>query len=288
MQGFVELLPVVLKLCVSALIFAIGLGSTLGDLTYLWRRPGLLLRSLLAMYVLVPLAAFLLAQVLPLAPAVKAGMLVLAVSAGAPLLPRKMSKFGGGSYAFSLVVISSVLAVFLVPAWVALLAPHFAVEAEVSPWAVAAVIGKAFLLPLLIGMVLRMIVGQAGERYSDRLMVLAGGVMTLVAIALLVAHWEMLFKIVQRPGMLALLALMGGALVIGHWLGGPTADDRTALAVACATRHVGVAVLVASAFPGARTVAMIAAYALASALVSIPYLRWRRKRSASTVADSVT
>ena len=45
-----------LKVLVAALIFAIGLGSTPGDLAYLWRRPGLLLRSVVAMYVAVPLA----------------------------------------------------------------------------------------------------------------------------------------------------------------------------------------------------------------------------------------
>ena len=62
-------------------------------------------------------------------------------------------------------------------------------------------------------------------------------------------------------------------------LGGPDADDRTALALACSTRHIGIAVLVASAFPGMRTIVMIAAYTVASAGVSIPYLVWRRRKA---------
>ncbi len=41
-----ELLVPVLKLSVGALIFAIGLGSTPGDLGYLWRRPWLALRHI--------------------------------------------------------------------------------------------------------------------------------------------------------------------------------------------------------------------------------------------------
>ena len=77
-----ETLLTLLKLSVGALILAIGMGSTFSDLAFLWRRPGLLLRSLLAMYVLVPLAAFLLVTLLPIAPGVKAALLVLAVSAG--------------------------------------------------------------------------------------------------------------------------------------------------------------------------------------------------------------
>ena len=77
-----ETLLLVLKLSVVALIFAIGLGSTPADLAYLWRRPGQLVRSLLAMYVAVPLAAVVAAKVLPLPVAVKTAILVLAISPG--------------------------------------------------------------------------------------------------------------------------------------------------------------------------------------------------------------
>jgi hypothetical protein len=40
-------------------------------------------------------------------------------------------------------------------------------------------------------------------------------------------------------------------------------------------------VLVASAFPGIRTLTIVAAYAIASLLVSLPYLAWRRRTSAA-------
>jgi hypothetical protein len=40
-------LLLLLKLSVAGLILAIGMGSTLRDLLYLWHQPGLLLRSLL-------------------------------------------------------------------------------------------------------------------------------------------------------------------------------------------------------------------------------------------------
>ena len=49
-------LLICLKLSVVALLLAIGMLSTKKEVTYLWRRPKLLWRSLLAMYVLVPLA----------------------------------------------------------------------------------------------------------------------------------------------------------------------------------------------------------------------------------------
>jgi BASS family bile acid:Na+ symporter len=281
MESVLVQLPALLKLCVAVLIFAIGLGSSLGDLTYLGRRPGLLLRSLLAMYVLVPLVALAFAKLLPLDAGVKAALLVLAVSAGAPLLPRKLSKLGGGAYPFSLVVVSSLLAIVLVPAWVGLLGRHFGRDLDVSSATAATLIAKAFLAPLAAGMVLRLASPELCERASDLLMKIAGGVLTLAGLLLLAVNWRLLLQL-QGPGMAALVALMIVALAIGHWLGGPTEDDRTALAIACATRHVGLAVLVAASFPGLRTVAVVAAYSVASLLVSIPYLAWRRRSEVAT------
>jgi bile acid:Na+ symporter, BASS family len=272
------MLIVTLKLAVGALILAIGMGSTLSDMTYLWRRPGLLLRSLLAMYVLVPLVAFLLVKTLPLAAGVEAALLVLAMSAGAPLLPRKLGALGSDAYVFSLVVTSSLLAIVVVPAWVALLARHFGVVMELSSADVAAVIAKAFLLPLAVGMVIRGLLPKFSEWFADRLLAIAGVVLTVAGVVLLVTQWQ-LFLAVRWEGMTTLVGLMLIALAIGHALGGPHPDDRTALAIACATRHIGIAVLVATAFRGPRTMVMIAAYIVASALVSIPYLQWRRLRA---------
>lgn len=67
------------------------------------------------------------------------------------------------------------------------------------------------------------------------------------------------------------------ALAIGHALGGRDPDDRTALAVSCASRHVGIAMLAASTVPGPRVAVLVLAYVLAAAVVSIPYLRWRKR-----------
>jgi bile acid:Na+ symporter, BASS family len=267
------------------IILAIGMDSTLGDLTYLWRRPGLLLRSLLAMYVLVPLAAFALVKLLILAPSVEIGLLVLAVSAGAPLLPRKLLRIGDGGYTFSLVVTSSLLAIVLVPAWLWLLTPQFDNPPNLDPALVARVLAKSFFLPLTAGMLIRRLVPAFAERAVGWLMGSAGLVLTLSALALLSLHWDLLLE-ARWSGVLTLGTLITLALTIGHWLGGPTEDDRTALAIACSTRHLGIAVLIAASLPGPRTAVIVAVYILTSALISIPYLRWRRQVSARAAIAS--
>jgi BASS family bile acid:Na+ symporter len=274
-----ETLLLVLKLSVVTLIFAIGLGSTPADLVYLWRRPGQLVRSLLAMYVVVPVAAVLMAKTLPLPVAVKTAILVLAISAGAPLLPRKLMKLGREGYVFSLVVTSSLLAVVAVPAWLEVLGTLFGREAELDPGAVALVIAKSFLAPLVLGMLLRWPLSSVAERLSQWLLGAAGATLTAAGLALLVLHGGALVAVGVVP-LLALVATTLVALAIGHALGGPDPDDRTALAVSCATRHVGIAMLAASTVPGPRIAVLVLAYVLASAVVSIPYLRWRKSARA--------
>lgn len=268
-------LLLLLKLSVALIILAIGMDSTPRDMAYLWRRPSLLLRSLLAMYVLVPLAALILVKALTLPPGVEIGLLVLAVSAGAPLLPRKLLHIGDGAYIFSLVVTSTLLAIVLVPAWLAALGPQFGNPPNLESSRVAWVLVKSFFLPLAVGMLVRWFFPTFAQQVGDRLMAIAGLVLTVCALALLLLHWDVLLE-AGWPGVLTLAALIVLALAIGHWLGGPAEEDRTALAIACSTRHLGIAVLVAASLPGPRTAVIIAVYILTSAAISMPYLRWRR------------
>jgi BASS family bile acid:Na+ symporter len=273
-MGLTAFLLLALKVSIALLIFAVGLGSRLKDFTYLTQRPGVMLRSLLAMYVVVPLLALVAVKLLRLPEGVEIALLVLAISAGAPLLPRKLMRLGNEEYVFSLVVLSSLLAILTVPAWLTVLEPQFTRLDTVDAGKVAVVLGKSFLLPLLLGMAARWLLRDASDRVSDALLKLVGVVFSACALTLLVTHWQLIAAIFGLP-LLALGGFTLAALCVGHLMGGPDPNDRTALAVTCATRHVGVAMVIAAATPGPRTVVLIVAYMLASALVIIPYMQWR-------------
>ena len=275
---------IAIKISVALLIMAIGLGARLTDASFLLHRPGLLLRSVLAMYVLVPLTIFALAKLLPLTGSMRAALLVLAVSAGAPLLPRKLQAYGNGAFSFSLVVISSLLAIVLAPAWLALFARHFGAPTLISVRDVASAIAITFLAPLLAGMVAGRVFPALADRYASRISAIAGLVLALGAVVLLGAHWRMLAEI-DLIGLVALLLLVTIATLIGHVCGGPSEGNRTTLAIACATRHLGVAVIIATAFPGPRVVVILACYLLTSAIISLPYLRWRRRVAEAAAAS---
>lgn len=267
----------VLKGSIAALIFAIGLSSALADVAYVWRRPLLLLRSLLAMYVVVPLGAVLMARSVDLPWGTETALVVLAVCAGAPLLPKKVLQIGGDSrYIFSLVVTTSVLAVATVPLGVAAVSGFLGLETSVTSGQIAYIIASSFLGPLVAGMVVRAFNADLAERLGDFLLRVAGLTVLVCGIAVLVYSFKSVMSL-GLPTVLAFAAFVGFSLAAGHALGGPDPAERTSLAVACASRHVGLALLVAASYRGERALALVAAYLLASAIVSIPYVRWRRR-----------
>jgi BASS family bile acid:Na+ symporter len=264
-----------LQLCVTVMILAIGMQSTVGDLTYLWRRPGLLFKSMLAMYVVVPLVAVGLARLLPVPFDLKVAMIVVAISAGAPLVPRKLLPLSNDAYVFSLIATSSLLAIVTVPLWLVALSTLSGAAPQIAPYDVARLLGKSFLLPLTVGLGIRMVAPGPSETLSDILLKVGGIVLTLGGLVLLVLGWPLL----REAGGISLLVLgllTALSLGIGHLMGGPDEENRTALAVSCATRHLGIAVLVAASVPGTRTAVLVMAYLVASLVASIPYMRWRK------------
>jgi bile acid:Na+ symporter, BASS family len=69
-------------------------------------------------------------------------------------------------------------------------------------------------------------------------------------------------------------------LAIGHVLGDAAPQNRTALAIATASRHPGIALILARAnFLGETlVVAALLLYLLVNAVVAIPYLLWTKRR----------
>jgi BASS family bile acid:Na+ symporter len=91
--------------------------------------------------------------------------------------------------------------------------------------------------------------------------------------------WLAMVSLVGNGTIVAIVAFSLVGLVVGHLLGGPDSDDCAVLALATASRHPGVALAIASAnFPGEKVVpAAVLLYLIVSAIVSIPYLTWRRR-----------
>ena len=283
MEAIAHSLPLLLQIGIGGLVFALGLNALPRDAAFLWRQPGLLLRSLLAMVVVVPVAATLLMLALEPPRAVAIGMLAMAVAPGAPFAPQKELKLGGRlPYIYSLLVTVAFLAVVTIPLTLHILGLIFATDraAWVSPGQVAEVALLKLVLPLVLGMLVRRALPGLADRLAKPLAVAANLLIGVLALLVIVKAFPAVLALGARAfATMALLTLI--VLACGHLLGGPYPEDRTVLAVASSLRHPGLALLIAKVeFPGEPVVAVIIAYVLVCILVSIPYTVWQ-KRSVS-------
>jgi BASS family bile acid:Na+ symporter len=264
-------------LCILSTVFAIGLNATLEDVAYLLHRPRLFVRSLLAMYALTPAMAVILVRVFDAPRPIEIAVLLMAISAGAPALPKKLLKLGANPpYVYSLAVIMSLLAIVTVPVSLAVLGAFFGRDVSVPTGQVALKIGTMLLAPLFAGMAVRHSWPTLADRIDEPVMSTAGVVLLALVLLIVVTSATAMVGI-GLPAVALIVAVTVAALGVGHALGGPDPDNRTTLAVACATRFPALALLIASLnFPNAKPLPIVVSYLLISALTVIPYMRWRK------------
>jgi BASS family bile acid:Na+ symporter len=281
-----QLVRLAIILSIMLIVFSFALLSTWREATSLFRSPGLLLRSLLSMNVLLPLFAVALISICALRPAVAIALIAVAVSPVPPFLPRKQLKLvGHRQYVFGLLGATSLLNIVLAPLTVDLLSHVFALQASIQLAAIGRIVALTVLVPFALGLIVCRLVPGACARASS----LAGkaGILLLAAavVPVLVKMWPALISLLGNGTLLAIVAFVGVGLAVGHWLGGPDPDDRTVLALATASRHPGVAFVIASGnFPGEKLMApALILYLIVGAIASVPYVKWRKRRHQGTL-----
>src|SRR5262249_29154468 len=100
----------------ALIVFCFALTARERAVVGLLRQPGLLARSLFSMFVVAPLIAVTLALALDVDRALRAALVVLALSPVPPILPRQeIAIRGSATYAIGLLWIATMFSVFVVP-----------------------------------------------------------------------------------------------------------------------------------------------------------------------------
>jgi BASS family bile acid:Na+ symporter len=262
------------------LVFALGARSSAGDGAYLFKQPNLLVRSLLAMNVLMPLLIVVFVMNADLRPAVKIALVALAVSPVPPFLPSKQLKLvSQDAYVYGLLVAASLLAIVLVPLSMELITSRLGIATRITATEVLRVVALTVLLPLGAGMIVRRYWPAAAGRIGP-VANKAGGVLLLIALApVLIAQWPTLVSLTGDGTLLAAVVFTAIGLFVGHLLGGPNPDNRTVLALATASRHPAVAIAIANAaFPTEKLApAAVVLVLLVNLLAAAPYTAWRKR-----------
>jgi len=275
-----------LQISILSTVFSFGLNATANDLLYLLRRPGLLARSIIAMFVVVPVLAVVLVLVFNFPRPVEMLLIALAISPVPPLLPQRELKAGGhAAYGLGLMAIMAVLDIAFIPLELEVLGRVFGRSLSISTNQIAGLVFKAAILPLLAGIVVRAFAPGIAARIEPAVGMFGKILLVVAGLGVLAGTYGAMWANVGGGTVVALVAFVVIGLVVGHVLGGPIPDESTVLALSTACRHPAIAFAIASANdPGQSFGPLVLLYLIINVIVALPYLVWRRKSMATAVA----
>lgn len=148
------------------------------------------------------------------------------------------------------------------------------VELQMAIGPVARVVFISVVIPIAAGIGLHKLAPAFSERVAKPLTIISGIGILVGIVVVWIAAAPAMWSLIGNGTVIALAAFVVVGLVIGHLLGGPTPENRTSLALSTASRHPGIALLLAGAnFPAEKLVtAAVLLYLIVNAVVSVPYL----------------
>ena len=267
---------------VFVVMFALGLVLGREQIAAALARRVVLVAVVFAVIVPIPVLAVLVVKLLQPGPAIAVGIILMAISPGAPVALRRAIDAGGDArFAPALHLAIVLLAVLTVPLSVEILDWIFGAQFTVTPLDIARQVFFAQLLPLALGAALHAWRPQLAAKLETpvsrvgNVLLLVLGVLALVDLP----------SILGRIGWLPRVAGFGMtvvALAVGAAFAGRDAAVRPAAAVAAAMRNPGLALMIATLnrAPAGVTEAIIG-YAIGLAIAMIVFLRWRKRAVAA-------
>ena len=202
-----------LQASVLLIVFGFGLQTSVRDLFYLVRRPSLLARSLVAMFVVMPILAVVLMRVLELRQSLEIALVALAISPVPPLLPKKQDTAGGeAAYALGLMAVVSLLAIAVVPLSLWVLGHYSARPLQMPPAAIAKIVVMMTLLPLVTGVIVRTIAPAVAVRLEKPTKLIAMVLLCVGLGALLIAALPVIAGLIDIKTILTIAVFVGVGL----------------------------------------------------------------------------
>jgi BASS family bile acid:Na+ symporter len=260
-------------------MFAIGLMLGPAQVAAAMTRRNILLAVLFAAVVPLPVVTVVAVELFNLRGPIGVGLLLMAISPGAPFALRRAIDAGGHrEFAPALHIAIVALAVVTVPLSVAILSALFSAKFQVTYLQIGKQVFFSQLLPLLLGALIRYLKPGLATRLEPFAARLGNRLVAVFTVILLID----IVPIVASIGYVPTLAGAGMAifaLAIGGLLAGRDAEARPAAAIAVAMRNPGLALVIAEANRAPPAVsAVILGYTVGVALVVSGFLWWKRRK----------
>ncbi|MCX6676001.1 MAG: bile acid:sodium symporter, partial [Methanothrix sp.] len=133
-------------------MLGMGFGLTVPQIMAPLKNTRLVILSLAANFVVVPILVLLIVWVLPLSEGLQIGLILVGLAAGAPFLPKLVQGAKGNvAFGVGLMVLLMVVTIIYMPLVLPLLLPGV----SVNPWDIAKSLIVLMLIPLAIGLLIK-------------------------------------------------------------------------------------------------------------------------------------
>jgi len=269
-----EILQLTFK--ISVLVFVVGsmigmgLGLTIKQIVDPLKDLKLVIMSLIANFILVPIFVYGMTILLPLSEGYKIGLILLSIAAGAPFLP-KLADIAKSNVPFSigLMLLLMVVTIFYLP----LVLPLLLKGAEVSSWEIAKSLITMMLAPLIIALLIRAYAENIAKVLKNIFEKLTNIALLLLTISLVILNAKHLIGMIGLP-LVAILLLLIGSMVIGYFLSGKDKPTKIVSALGTGQRNISAAILVATQnFKDPEVTIMLVAVAIFGLFIMMPYAK---------------
>lgn len=285
-MSIVTILQLMLTTSIILLLFSLSLRASFADLGYLITHWKLGVGAIVAMFVVVPAVAIVIAGMFDIDPAVKVAIVAIALSPVPPILPGKQLKAGGHAcYITGLLLLATLASIVIAPFGVSFASHLLDAEASITPMSVAMPLLISVLIPLFLGLVAGRVLGRHAIDVISSIGSKIGSLLLIVAmLGLFVILAPAMMRLIGQGTLAVLIIVIVAGLAAGYLLGGKDPGDRTALALAAASRHPGVAVAIAThSFPDAKLApAAIVMSMVISTVIALPLLRLLTKQGGAS------
>jgi len=240
-------------LFIIASMLGVGLKVRGDEVLSALKAKGLMVRALLANFVLIPAFGILCARIIPMKPELSMTLIILACAPGGLSALQFLTKAKDEeslSYVGGIVIVLSLLAIFISPAMMALALPKE--MSLTTPYTQAFLFLLVFLLaPLLLGVFIHQKARTIAPKLA-KIIALIGTLAFVVVIVMTLSMTKEAKAAIGKWGILGMLVFILFAMFVGWLMGGPRKETRPLLATASSMRFValGLAIAVRS-FPEA-------------------------------------
>jgi predicted Na+-dependent transporter len=224
-------------------MLGMGFSLTIPQILTPLKNRKLIIMSLVANFILVPILTLLIVRIIPLSEGLQIGLILVGFAAGAPFLP-KLVQVAKGDMAFTAGLM--VLLMLITIAYLPVVLPFVLTGVQVNPWEIAQSLILLMLIPLGIALFIRARYEGVAKGLVPTMTMAANLSLAAMFIGYFVGYFDVTYGVIGTGGILVSILLVVGAVIIGYLLGGKDRDNKKVLALGTGQRNLAAAFAIAS------------------------------------------